>query len=482
MSEKKSLKLNFIMNAILTMSSFLFPLISFPYVSRVLLEVGTGKVSFATSLISYFLMIAQLGIPTYGVRACAKVRDDRRALTKTAQELLIINLVMSAVSYGLLFLALIFVPRLQGERTLYLLVSLTILFNTIGMEWLYKALEQYTYITVRSIVFKLVALVATFALVHSEDDYVIYGGITIFASSASNILNFIHARKYIGLRPVGGYDFRPHLKAVAVFFAMACASTVYTNLDTVMLGFLDTDAAVGYYNAAVRIKSILVSIVTSLGTVLLPRVSYYVQQGKMKEFRSVTQKALNFVFVAALPLMLYFILFAKQGVFLLSGERFAGAIVPMQIIMPTLLFIGLSNVLGIQILTPLGKEKAVLWSIIAGAVVDVAMNAVLIPAYGAAGAAAGTTVAELVVLVVQFIVLRREVLPAFGEIRYGKILLALAAGTAASFWVSGLELGSFWALALSACLFFGAYGGVLLLTREPMVCQIMDQLLKKLRK
>ena len=482
MSEKKSLKLNFIMNAILTMSSFLFPLISFPYVSRVLLEVGTGKVSFATSLISYFLMIAQLGIPTYGVRACAKVRDDRRALTKTAQELLIINLVMSAVSYGLLLLALIFVPRLQGERTLYLLVSLTILFNTIGMEWLYKALEQYTYITVRSIVFKLVALVATFALVHSEDDYVIYGGITIFASSASNILNFIHARKYIGLRPVGGYDFRPHLKAVAVFFAMACASTVYTNLDTVMLGFLDTDAAVGYYNAAVRIKSILVSIVTSLGTVLLPRVSYYVQQGKMKEFRSVTQKALNFVFVAALPLMLYFMLFAKQGIFLLSGERFAGAIVPMQIIMPTLLFIGLSNVLGIQILTPLGKEKAVLWSIIAGAVVDVALNAVLIPAYGAAGAAAGTTVAELVVLVVQFIVLRREVLPAFGEIRYGKILLALAAGTAASFWVSGLELGSFWALALSACLFFGAYGGVLLLTREPMVCQIMDQLLKKLRK
>lgn len=482
MSEKKSLKLNFVMNAILTMSSFLFPLISFPYVSRVLLPVGTGKVSFATSLISYFLMFAQLGIPTYGVRACAKVRDDKRALTKTAHELFIINLVMSVISYAALFLALIFVPRLRGERPLYLLVSLTIIFNTIGMEWLYKALEQYTYITVRSIIFKAVALAAMFALVRTQEDYVIYGGITILASSASYLMNFIHARKYIDMRPVGGYEFRPHLKAVAIFFAMACASTVYTNLDTVMLGFMTNDETVGYYNAAVRIKSILVSIVTSLGTVLLPRASYYVEHGQMDAFRKITGKALNFVFAAALPLMLYFILFARQGIFLLSGESYAGAVLPMQVIMPTLLFIGLSNVLGIQTLVPLGREKVVLWSIIAGAVVDVVLNVAMIPAFGAAGAAAATTIAEAVVLAVQIAALRQEALSAFRKIRYGKILLALASGTAASFWVSGLEMGSFWALALSACLFFGAYGAVLLLTGEPMTRQLLGQVLEKLRK
>ena len=482
MAEKRSLKLNFIMNAILTMSSFLFPLISFPYVSRVLQEVGTGKVSIATSLIAYFVMIAQLGIPTYGVRACAKVRDDRRALTKTAHELLIINLVMSAFSYGALFLGLILVPRLRAERTLYLVVSLTILFNTIGMEWLYKALERYTYITVRSIAFKVVALAATFLLVRDTGDYVIYGGITILAASASNILNFIHVRRYIDLKPVGGYAFRPHLKAVAVFFAMACASTVYTNLDTVMLGFMAGDAAAGYYNAAVRIKTILVSIVTSLGTVLLPRVSWYVQKGQMQAFREVTRKALNFVFVAALPLMLYFMLFAREGIFLLSGQRYAGSIVPMQIIMPTLLFIGLSNILGIQILTPLGKEIVVLWSIVVGAVVDVVLNALLIPVFGPSGASAGTMVAEFAVLLVQFVVLRREVLPSFRRIQYGKLLLGLGAGTAASFWVAGLGLGSFWALALSACLFFGAYGGVLLLTGETLVRQLTGQVLKKFLK
>ena len=124
MSKKqKSLKLNFIMNAILAMSSFIFPLISFPYVSRVLLPIGTGRISFATSLISYFQMFAQLGIPTYGIRVCAKARDNRIELTRTAHELLIINLVMSIFSYLILAVALIFVPRLREDRILYIIIS-----------------------------------------------------------------------------------------------------------------------------------------------------------------------------------------------------------------------------------------------------------------------------------------------------------------------------------------------------------------------
>lgn len=481
MSHKKSLKLNFIMNAMLTMSSFIFPLISFPYVSRILGPDGTGKVDFATSLIAYFLMFAQLGIPTYGVRACAKVRDDKHLLTKTTHELLIINLVMSVISYAVLFLALIFVPRLREDRVLYILVSLTIIFNTIGMEWLYKALEQYTYITVRSILFKFVSLAAMFMLVREKDDYVIYGGITILASSASYLMNFLHARRYIDLRPMKGYNFRPHLKAVMVFFAMACATTVYTNLDKVMLGVMATNTDVGYYGAAARIKSILVSIVTSLGTVLLPRASYYVQNGQMDAFRKISQKALNFVVVAATPMMLYFILFARQGILLLSGEDYLGAVVPMQMIMPTLLFIGLTNILGIQILVPTGREKVVLCSVIVGAAVDLVCNLLLIPRFVALGAALSNMLAEAAVLVFQIIALRREVLSSFRSIQYWKVAFGLLAGTAASIWVAGLGLGSFWALVLSACLFFVAYGLVLLVLKERLLRDVIGQMLKKFR-
>ena len=484
MAEKKSLKLNFIMNAMLTMSSFLFPLISFPYVSRILGPEGTGRVDFATSLIAYFLMFAQLGIPTYGVRACAKVRDDKHLLTKTAQELLIINLVMSVLAYGALAVGLIAVPALREDRMLYILVSLTIIFNTIGMEWLYKALEQYTYITVRSIAFKVVSLVAMFLLIRSKDDYLIYGGITILASSASFLMNFVHARKYISLRPVGGYEFKPHLKAVMVFFAMACATTVYTNMDKVMLGLFLGPASVygGYYAAATRIKSILVSIVTSLGTVLLPRASYYVQNGQMDEFRKISRKALNFVVLAATPLTLYFIFFARQGILLLSGSKYLGAVAPMQLIMPTLLFIGLTNILGIQILVPTGREKVVLYSVIVGAVTDVVCNLLLIPRYAAAGAAASNMIAELMVLIFQIVALRREVGSAFRSIAYWKIGLALVAASSASLWVVGLGLGSFLSLALSACLFFGAYGVVLLVTREPLVREVCGQFLGKFKK
>lgn len=190
--KQKSLKLNIIMNMLLTMSSFIFPLITFPYVSRILLPEGTGKVSFATSLISYFSMFAQLGIPTYGIRACAKVRDNREELTRTAQELLIINLIMSVVLYIVFFGAILLVPRLHNERNLYVIVSCTIILTSIGMEWLYKALEQYTYITLRSVLFKFIALIMMFLLIHKKSDYLLYGGISIFAASASNIFNFIN--------------------------------------------------------------------------------------------------------------------------------------------------------------------------------------------------------------------------------------------------------------------------------------------------
>lgn len=481
-NKEKSLKKNFCMNAILTMSQFIFPLITFPYVSRILLAEGTGKVSFATSIISYFAMFAQLGIPTYGIRACAQVRNDKKKLSKTAQEIFIINIIMSILAYIVFFIALCNVPRLKDEKTLLIIVSATIFFNAIGMEWLYKALEQYTYITIRSVIFKFIALIAMFLLIHQQSDYIIYGAISIFASSASNIFNFFNVHKYISLRPVGEYNFKQHLKAVSVFFALSCAATIYVNLDTVMLGFMKTNVDVGYYNVAVKIKTILVSIVTSLGTVLLPRASYYVEHGLKEDFYRITKKAINFVFLVATPLMLYFMFFAKEGIFFLSGNTYGGAIVPMQIIMPTLFFIGLTNIMGMQILVPLGKENIVLYSEIVGAVVDLAINYILIPKYASAGAAIGTLVAEIAVWIVQYIYLRKQIKDAYKNVRYGILILALFLGSIASLWVKKVFSGSFIVLLNSAILFFGVYFIVLTIAKEPLIYQIEEGLLTKLKK
>ncbi len=476
------------MSAILSMSSFIFPLITFPYVSRILLPVGTGKVSFATSLVSYFALFSQLGIPTYGIRACAKVRDNRRELTRVTQELLIINLVMSVFAYIVFFLALAFVPRLREDRLLYIIVSVTMLLNAVGMEWLYKALEQYSYITMRSVFFKFIAVILMFLLVQEQSDYVIYGGITVFASSASNILNLFNVRKYVDMKPVGGYNFKRHLKAIGIFFAMSCATTIYTHLDTVMLGFMTSDTDVGYYNAAVRIKSVLVSVVTALGTVLLPRSSYYISKGMKDEFKRITAKAMQFVWILATALMLFFMIYAKEGIYFLSGDNYTGSIVPMQIIMPTLLLVGISNITGIQILVPLGKEKWVLYSEIGGAITDLILNAILIPQMQSSGAAIGTLAAELVVLLIQVYALREDAGQLFGSIKYWKLILGLALASAASVWTKSIHFldnitwNSFCILAVAAILFFGVYLIVLTLTKTQLVLEIEQQLLAKLKR
>lgn len=481
MKKNKSIKINFIMNAVLTMSSFIFPLITFPYISRILSPVGTGKVAFATSLITYFAMFAQLGIPTYGIRSCAKVRDDRTELSKVVHELLFINLIMSLISYVFFVAILFIIPKLQEERNLYIIISLTILLNAIGMEWLYKGLEEYAYITIRSVAFKFIALIFMFLFVREQKDYTIYGGITIFASSASNVLNLLNSHKYIDWKKQKGYCLKRHIRPILIFFAMSCATTIYTNLDTVMLGFMTTDKDVGYYNAAIKIKLILVSIVTSLGTVLLPRASYYVEHSLIGEFWNTSRKALNFVMVIALPMMLYFILYAKEGIYFLSGTEYKGAILPMQIIMPTLLFIGLSNILGIQILVPMGKEKIVLYSEIAGAGVDLLINALLIPSLHSTGAAVGTVIAEFIVLLFQYIYIKRymNIENLFMNVQFFKIMLALILAYCITYIASKFYSSILETLVLSAVLFFGTYIICLWTVKEPLFTEIVTQVLKK---
>lgn len=474
--KQASIKKNFVMNVILTLSSVIFPLITFPYISRILLPSGTGKVTFATSLISYFNIFAQLGIPTYGIRATAQVRDDKRELSRVTQELIIINLVTSFLSYIALAISLFTVPKLYDERTLYIIISFTIILNTLGIEWLYKGLEQYTYITFRSMFFKIIALAAMFLLVHQQSDYVIYGGISIFAASASNILNFVNAHKYITLFPVGNYNFKRHLKPVFVFFAMSCATTVYTNLDNVMLGLMTTDTDVGYYGAAVRIKTVLVSIVTSLSAVLLPRASYYFEHGNEKEFRNISVKALQTVLILSVPLTVYFILYARESILFLSGDDFFGAILPMQILMPTLIFIGITNILGIQILVPIGKEKMVLYSEIAGAIIDFLINLILIPSWKSSGAAVGTLVAEAVVLVVQAYYLRDILRVIHKQIKIRNIILSVIISGVLSLIAGNITESIFLRLLITALVYFGSCLGILYLMKEQLVCQVTGQL------
>lgn len=236
------------------------------------------------------------------------------------------------------------------------------------------------------------------------------------------------------------------------------------------------------YNAAVKIKTILVSIVTSLGVVLLPRASYYVEHKMMDEFYRITRKAINFVFLIATPMMIYFMLFAKEGVFFLSGDAYAGAIIPMQIIMPTLIFIGLTNIMGIQMLVPLGREKVVLYSEIVGMIVDIILNALLIPKMAATGAAIGTLAAEAAVFIVQYVALKKVVNEAYQQVHYAAIICSVLAGGVLAILIKKMQWGSFLTLCTSAVVFFGVYFLLLTIVKEPLVIEMEKQVFGKVFK
>jgi len=475
----RSVKFNFVMNFILTASNFIFPLITFPYVSRILGASGTGKVSFAISIVSYFTMAAALGIPTYGIRAVARVRNNQEKLNKTVQEILSIHLVMMVLVLLAYIVAIDFIPRFQSDKLLFWIVGITILLDPLGVNWLYQGLEQYGYIAKRSIFLKFISLILMFIFIHSSEDYVFYGVTSILASAGSNVLNFINLRKYVSLKPIGNYNIKQHLKPIMILFAQVIAVNVYTNLDNVMLGFMKTDVDVGLYTAAVKVKTILVSLVTSLGAVLLPRLSYYITVNKKNEFYVLIRKAYNFVIVVALPLMLFTIFYAQDCLIFLSGKGFIGATLAMQIIAPTILLIGLSNLLGIQVLTPLNREKQLVYSVVAGAIADLILNIIFIPKMGAAGAAFGTLVAELVVLLVQVFYLKRLFFNIASKIQYWKVIIALILASIVSIKLSSFVNMIFFKLLIAGGSFFAIYGIVLLLFKEKFVKDCLKNVFNK---
>lgn len=478
MAKEKSLAYNMLLNGLLKMSSYIFPFVALPYASRILHPAGLGKVSFATSVITYFTMLAQMGIPTYGIQACAKVRDNKEELSRTVHELFAINIFMAFVSYTVFAAFLFTVPKLRQDKTLFLVMSVMILLNAIGAEWLYQAVEQYTYITVRALVFKIAAIPLLFILVRTSSDYVFYGMLTVFAASASSILNFIHIRKIIYIKPLGNYNIKRHIKQIFVLFAVSCATLVYTNLDIFMLGMVKNPEENGYYEAAVKIKGLLANLVTAGGIVLLPRMSYYIERGRDKEFLKTCKKAIHAMAVIALPVSVYFTLFASESIYLVSGPAYSRSVIPMQIIMPTVLLIGMTNIIGIQMLVAMGKGNITLYSVMAGALTDLILNMFLIPALGASGAATGTLVAEIVVLIVQYNYIKKLTGNIFAGCNWILLVFACFAGSIASLWVKILNIPVVFLLGFSALLFFGSYTGILIWRKEPFVAEVIKKLIK----
>ncbi|MCQ2603524.1 MAG: flippase [Spirochaetia bacterium] len=400
MDKAPSLKKNAALNMFKTAMNLIFPLITFPYTSRILLPDGVGKVNFARYVIQYFVIIASLGISVYGIREVAKVRDDLAQRSKVAKEILSINLISTLVSYILLGIALVAVPKFSHYRALLCIFSATILFNTMGMEWLYNAMEDFQYIAIRSMIFHFVGLALLFIFVRTKEDYLNYAAVSVLASVGGNLCNIIHSRKYIKYSLYQRLELRKHLRPIFIFFAMAAAVKIYTALDTTMLGFLSDDYQVGIYTAATKINRIVLNFVVAISAVLLPRLSYYYKTDKVK-FDDLIYKGADVLFMLAVPCAVGLCCVGRPAVLLMSGEHFAAAVPVMKIMNPIILIIGMGNFIGNQLFMPMRKEKWTLYSVLGGAVTNVIFNAILIPRYQAMGAAIATVCAESMVTGIQ---------------------------------------------------------------------------------
>jgi O-antigen/teichoic acid export membrane protein len=473
-----------LMSVILTGANFVFPLITYPYVARVLLPEGTGKVAFALSVLSYFSWIAVLGIPSIGVRECAKCRGDRQALSKTVQELFIINLASTLVAYLLLFLAVPLVPRFRQDSALFYVMSVSIVMTTFGVEWLYQALEEYTYITKRSLIFKTISVGLIFLMVRDRDDYLIYGALSIFTTSASYLFNLIHSRKFVDWRLIPGREYKKYIRPIFALFTASIVINVYANVAVLLLGFLSGDAAVGQYNAALKIRGLLTSVSTAVTAVLIPRMAACYQNGREDEFVGYGVRSLKVSCALALPLALYVLLNTADAIRLICGAEYLPAVMPLKILAVCSMTLVMTNLFGNQMLIPMGRERIYTHSVVVSLFVNVALTATLVPATGATGAAVAALATEFVNIFFMGRGVRKEAGRILRRLGAAKYLSASAAGALANLalaaWVLPHMDSTVLRLSAAALAFFIAFYGVLILQREDIMTDALRRVMSLL--
>lgn len=433
MANLHSVKFNAVMNTLLTASSMLVSLITVPYVTRVLSVEGYGDVTFAQSLSTWLSALCLVGVGTYGIRECARVRDDPAALASTVRELLTIVTVCTVVVLGCFTVAIGLIPRLTSLAPLMWMFLVSTLLLSYGVEWYYQAIEQYEYITIRSVAFKFVALAATLLLVQDSGDWLIYGAILALVTCGNNLFNIARLVRTVDWRLAGRLNLRRHLRPLASFACLSIASSFYLNFDSVILGMVSpSNFEVGLYQLAVKIKGVMWSVLNAVLGVLIPRLSNYVGRGDRRNYRDLLAKGSLFTMDVCFALFGYLLVFAAPAAVFVSGESFASAASSIRVIGAVNLLSCLSYLIGLCVLTPLGRERQLAVGNVAGVPVSILLNFLLDPWFGALGAAVSMLCAEAVILGIQAYAARDMLPTMFGWANAAKVVAANTASVVVS--------------------------------------------------
>lgn len=398
----RSLALNAFLNSLRSIFNILFPLITFPYVSRKLSVSGIGIYNFSNSIVSYFLLIAALGISTYAIREGAKYRDNTKKITQFASEVFTINIWSTVIAYILLFLSLIIFQKLRNYSLCILIFSLQIFFTTIGTEWIYQIYEDYTYITIRSIILQILSIILLFVFVKKTQDYLNYAAITVFSAVGSNILNFVHARKYCHIHIILIFNWKKHIVPILVLFAAGIANMIYVNSDITLLGLMKNNYIVGIYSVSSKIYSLVKTLISALLIVTIPRLALLLGKKRIKEYKNILAKLTNTLVVLALPASVGLFMLAKEVILIISGSNYLRAISSLQVLCFAYIFSILAWILSDCVLIPAKREKKVLVSMTASAILNIFLNIVLIPFWDENATAISTVLAEMCMFIMNY--------------------------------------------------------------------------------
>ena len=301
---KKKLAKNAILNVIKTISSLIFPLITFPYISRILGVENLGAYNFSTSIISYFSLIAGLGISTYAIREGARYREDKTKLSLFSSEVFTINVISTILSYILMIICILVFDELKKYVSVILVLSVSIVFNTLGCEWIYNIYEDFKYITIRSIAFQFVSLILLFLFVKDSNDLIVYSIITVIANSGANIVNIIARKKYLKIGLAFNKNVKRHLIPILFLFANSVATTIYINSDMTIVGIISGDYYTGLYSVATKIYSVVKTLLGAIIVVSIPHLVSLIGKKNIEGYRNTASGILNVLLSFCVPLMI----------------------------------------------------------------------------------------------------------------------------------------------------------------------------------
>jgi O-antigen/teichoic acid export membrane protein len=395
------LKKNIAFNTLLSISQILFPLVTFPYASRILGPAGMGAVNFADNFITYFLIFSALGIPLYGVREIAKVKNDAIVLGRVFSALIFIHLITSVISIIILLVISLSTEKLSANFQLYQIGMAILLGNVFIAEWFFQGIEKFKYIAIRTVLIRLFTILLLFALVHSVADRNTYYALNLVATLLAAATNMYSVSKLVKVS-FKNLELKHHLKPLFIIFSNSIITTIYLVFDTIILGFLTGDVQVGYYAAAMRISKISLAVIGVLSAVLLPRLTVAFQEKNWSEAKSLLNKSINFVVFLSIPIAIGTYCLSEEIIRLFAGQQYLPAVSALQILCFIVVFVGMAQVFAHQILLPLHQERKILYASLFGVVVSLGLNFLLIPIYKQNGAAISSLATEFSVTLLLF--------------------------------------------------------------------------------